>query len=135
MSKEWDERVANALSVVALTKKQLEYNCSHTSDGRVIKLGLKVFALEDPLVQWSISEIDEEVTLKKRTIKLEVKGQEPINRHPTKLFFSQKKAVDASIKDIQNAEKVILREMRESLMRLDAPKKMKMLKELKKQLK
>ena len=91
-----------------------------------------VFILSEPTVQWAISEIDKHIY--KRRVTLESEGQESIRRHPTQLFISQKKAVDACIEEIQRTGQIILGDMRESLSRLDAPNRIKSLNKLKKSL-
>lgn len=131
--KEWGKRVLGALSVLDKAAEKQKYDATHTADGGVIKIGLKVFHLDDPEVQWSISEIDKQTY--KRRVTLEADGLPSIKRSPLKLFVSQKKAVDACIKDIQVSEKIVLRDMRESLTRLDAPNRVKKMNELKKKLK
>ena len=127
--KRWEGNVSSALDVINSAAKKQKYDATHTADGKKLKKDLKVFVLEDPAILWSISEIDEKIY--KRKVTLESKGQEPIKRYPTGLFIGQKKAVDACIKDIKQAEKVILREMRESLSRLDAVNRIKNLDKLK----
>ena len=131
--KEWGKRVLGALNVLDKAADKQQYDSTHTSDGREIKIGLKVFHLDDPEVQWSISEIDKQTY--KRRVTLEADGLPSIRRSPLKLFISQKKAVDACIKDIQQSEKIVLRDMRESLSRLDAPNRVKKMNELKNKLK
>lgn len=130
---EWGKRVLGALNVLDKAADKQQYDATHTVDGNDLKVGLKVFILEDPSVQWTIMVMDEKIY--KRRVTLEAKGQEDIRRTPYQLFVSQKKAVDACIIDIQQSEKVILRDMRESLSRLDAPIRVKKLNELKKKLK
>jgi hypothetical protein len=130
--KEWGKRVLGALNVLDKAADKQQYDATHTVDGKDLKVGLKVFVLEDPSVQWTIKVMDEKIY--KRKVALEAKGQEAISRTPYQLFVSQKKAVDACIIDIQQSEKVILRDMRESLSRLDAPNRVKNLNELKKKL-
>jgi hypothetical protein len=131
--KEWGKRVLGALNVLDKAAEKQQYDATHTADGRVIKIGLKVFHLDDPEVQWSISEIEKQTYRRRVTLKAD--SLPPIKRSPLKLFVSQKKAVDACIKDIQLSEKIILRDMRESLSRLDAPNRFKLMNELKKKLK
>lgn len=131
--KAWGDRVLGALNVLDKTAEKQQYDATHTVDGKDLKVGLKVFVLEDPSVQWTIMVMEDKIY--KRRVALEAKGQESIKRTPYQLFVNQKKAVDASIRDIQQSEKVILRDMRESLSRLDAPDRVKKLNELKKKLK
>lgn len=119
-NKEWNKRVSGALSVIEKAAKKQKYDCSHTVDGKKLKKNLKVFVLDDPTIQWSISEIEKEITIKKDIITLEISGKEPIKKHPTKLFVDQEKAINACVKDIQKSELAILRDMKENLNRLDA---------------
>jgi hypothetical protein len=134
MSKEWKKSVDKTLGVVLLTKKKLEHNCSHTADDKKLKKGMTVYFMDDPSLPWKVSEIEIKITFKVPTITLIRDGSDPIKKHPTKLFVSQEKAISEGIKDIQNAEKVILRDMRESMARLDAPNKIKKMEKLKKNL-
>lgn len=129
----WGKRILGALDALDKSAEKREHEANHTVDGRKIKIGLKVFVMEDPLILWTISEIDEQIY--KRKITLEAKGQEAIKRTPYQLFVNQKKAVDACIKDIKKSEQIIVRDMRESLSRLDAPNRIKQLTKLKKKLK
>ena len=131
--KEWGKRVLGALSVLDKAAEKQQYDATHTVDGKDIKVGLKVFTLDDPEVQRSISEIDKETY--RRRVTLEADSLPSIRRSPLKLFVSQKKAVDACIRDIKQSEKIILRDMRESLTRLDAVNRTKKLTALKKKLK
>jgi tRNA/tmRNA/rRNA uracil-C5-methylase (TrmA/RlmC/RlmD family) len=131
--KEWGSRVLGALNVLDKAAEKQQYDATHTVDGKDLKVGLKVFVLEDPSIQWTISKIDEKIY--RRRVALEANGQESISRTPYQLLVSQKKAVDASIIDIKQSEQIILRDMRESLSRLDAPIRVKKLNALKKKLK
>lgn len=133
LSKGWEKRISGALNVLDKTAKKQKYDANHTGDGKKIKIGLKVFYSGDPTVQWSISKIEEQIYRRKVTI--EAEGWSPISKYPRKLFVSKKEAVDACIEEIKLSEQIILRDMRESMARLDTPNKMKMLKKLKKQLK
>jgi hypothetical protein len=130
LSGEWGSRVLSALDVIDKASQKQQYDATHTSDGMELKVGLQVFVLDDPKILWTISEIDEKTY--RRRVLLEAKGQVPIKRHTIKLFVNQKKAVDACIKDIKQAEKIALRDMRESLKRLNAYARIKELKKLKK---
>ena len=131
--KEWGKRVMSALDTMDNAAKQQLYDATHTADGKELKIGLEVYLLNDPETQWSISEIEKQTY--KRKITLESKGEEPVRRTPYKLFVSQKKAVDACIKDIQQSEQIILRDLRESMSRLDANARIKKMKMLKQKLK
>ena len=132
LSGEWGSRVLSALDVIDQAAKKQQYDATHTSDGIELKVGLQVFVLDDPKILWTISEIDEKTY--RRRVLLEANGQVAIKRHTIGLFVNQKKAVDACIKDIKQTEKIVLRDMRESLNRLDAHNRIKELKKLKKNL-
>jgi len=130
--KGWGDRVLGAMKVLNKVAEKQEYDSTHTVDAYKINKGMKVFDIEDPSVRWTISDIEDEITIKKRSVTLKLKGREDIKRHPTKLFFGQRKAIDACIRDIQNTESVILKEMRENLNRLDAVNRVKQLNVLRK---
>ena len=120
-SNKWNKRVTEAAVALEKVAEKQKYDCSHTADGKKLKKGLRVFALDDPAVKWSISEIEDKVVLKKGIITLTRYGRELIKIHPTKIFTNQQKAINACIKDIKQTESTIMRDMRESLNRLDAP--------------
>lgn len=132
-NKEWGKRVTSALGVLDNAAEKQRYDATHTADDKEIVIGLNVFSLDDPTVQWSISKIPEKTF--RRKVELEAKDQSSISRSPLKLFVSQKKAVDACIKDIQQSEQIILRDLRESMSRLDANARIEEMKMLKKKLK
>ncbi len=56
--KGWQQRVSGALGILDKSAKKQEYDATHTGDGKKIKIGLKVFILDDPTAQWVISEIE-----------------------------------------------------------------------------
>ena len=134
LPKEWGARVLGALDVLDKAAKKQKHNCSHTVDSKKLKKGLKVFTVEDPSIVWTISEIEDKITIKKGTVSLTAKDKESIKRHPTKLFVDQKKAINACIKNIRHAESAILRDMRENLARLDVVNRVKELRVLKKRI-
>ncbi len=129
--KAWKKRLANALGVIEKSAKKQKFQCSHTVDGKPLKKNMVVFVLDDPTKAWTIIAIDKEIAISKRTVTLSRKGDEDIKRHPTKLFVSELTAITASIKDIKNSKRVILREMNEQLQRLDAENRIKKLTKLK----
>jgi len=130
--KKWDKRVLRALSSINKIAKKQKHEAEYTADDKKLKIGLKVYVLDDPTVLWTVSEIDEKIY--KRRATLETKGRETIKRYPIKLFCSQKKAVNACIEDIKRLEAIVLRDMRENLNRLDANNRINQLKKLKKKL-
>jgi len=132
ISDEWSSRVLGALDVLDRAAQKQQYDATHTSDGMELKVGLQVFVLEDPKILWTISEIEEKIY--RRRVLLEAKDQVPIKRTTYQLFTNQSKAIDACIKDIKQIEKIILRDMRESLDRLDAQNRIKELNKLKKKI-
>lgn len=128
----WEDRVSDALDTLDRAGEKQRHDATHTVDGKEIKLGLKVFTLDDPTVQWSISEIEEKTY--RRKVTLNADGWSFIKRSPLKLFVSQKKAVNACIEDIRQSEKNIIRDMKESVTRLNAHNRIKQMNELKKSL-
>ena len=130
--KEWGSRVLSALDVIDQAAAKQKYDAEHTADDVEIKIGMKVFVLDDPTVLWTISEIDKDTY--RRRVLLEAKDQVAIKRHTTKLYVNQTKAVDACIKDIRQTEKMILRDRKDDLNRLDAFRRIQELKKLKTEL-
>ena len=128
----WDDRISGALTVLNKASEKQKFEAEHTADKHKLRVGLKVFVIDDPTVLWTISEIEEQVY--RRKVTLEAKDRVSIKKTTSKLFVDQKRAVVACINDIKNAENIILRDMRESLDRLDAPNRIKEMNDLKNQL-
>ena len=129
INKVWNKRISSALAVIDKTEKQQKFQCTHTADGKKLKVGLKVFSLDFPTKLFTIIAIDKEITLKKKTITLSLED-EIIKRHPTKLYVDQEKLVYVAIADIILVEKSIVRNTEEQLNRLDAKNRVKELKKL-----
>lgn len=129
-NKKWNARLLDAVEVTKKVAKKQEYEATHTADGVKIKEGMKVYILDDPASPWFIDEIDKKIY--RRRVVLRGINKIPIKRRVINLFSNQKKAIDASIKSIKDKEKIILRNMKEELQRLNAKDRIKELKKLKK---
>ncbi len=134
ITKKWNNRIASSLRVVEKANKKQIFDSSHTSDGKKLNLGLKVFVLEDPSVEWVISKIENKITLQRGIITLTANKKDPIKKHPTQLFINQKKAINACIKDIEQRRNRILKDMQDSIDRLDPVNRTKKLIKLRKSL-
>ena len=133
--KAWNKRVDDAVAILDKAEKKLIHKCSHTADGVKVKKGLKVFLMGDLSLnkQYRIEEVSEQIFFK-RNITLSC-GEEISSAHSSTLYCDQKKAIEATIKDIKRTEKSILRDMKENIERLDAVNRVKELQSLKRKLK
>jgi len=133
-AKAWDKSVKRAMAVLEKTAKKRAFDCSHTADGKILKIGLKVYSIDDPTIQLVISNIEDEITRRGKRVTLTSKEQQSSKQYCSKLFVNQAKAVDACIIDIEQARRAILRDAQESLDRLDADNMLKKLKRQRKKL-
>ena len=134
VTKKWSKRICSSLAVLKKANKRQIFDCSHTVDRKKLKIGLKVFVLEDPSIEWKISKIENEITLNRGIITLVADKKDPVKKHPTKLFSNQKKAIDACIEDIKQKKATILRNMKEENDRLNPINRIKKLVKIRKSL-
>jgi tRNA(Met) C34 N-acetyltransferase TmcA len=126
--KKWQQRVKNAISIVEKASEKRDFEMTHTSDGVELELGLEVFRTENPIESCSVAKCEKRLG---RNVEVIVDDEEEdfvLKKVSSKsLYVDQKKAINASIKEIKDSKKVILRDMRESLCRLDAENRIKIL--------
>ncbi len=131
----WQGRVLSALNVLDKNAKRAKIDRTHTADGKKLKVGLKVYLLDDPIKPWKISDlIADQPSVKKGMVELKRESEETVRRQSVKLFFHQGKAVSASIRDVHDQVKIIHRDFKERMDRLDPANKLDALKKLQMQL-
>jgi len=133
--KAWDKRVDDVVAILDKAEKNLIFKCTHTADGVEVKKGLKVFLMGDLDLskEYTIEKVLEDMFSKRNIVLLY--DEDKSSAHSSTLYCDQHKAIEETIKDIKRTEASIIRDMKESIYRLDASNRIKDLQELKKKFK
>ena len=122
-NKKWKNNIKNNLDILKKIEKEQKFKYTHTADGVKLKVGLIVFLVIDPHDPWTITNIENKTGIRKNvTVK---KADRYSKVSSTKLYCSQERAVPAAMEEISNKVKIIERDYKESMERLNAVEKMK----------